>query len=122
MGHQTIQGPDGKPLYALVPIGEYEALLRAAEELEDVAAYEAAKDDETVPAELVYRLAEGENPVRLWRKHRGLRQGALARRAGILQSYLSDIESGKADGSLRVIAAIARALEVELDDLISSSA
>ena len=41
----------------------------------------------------------------------------LADRAGISPSYLSQIESGKRDGSFTTIAMIARALDIDLDDL-----
>jgi DNA-binding XRE family transcriptional regulator len=119
MEPQLVRDSDGKPIYALVPIEEYERLIAAAEELEDIAAFDAAKDQETVPAALVYRIMDGENRVRVWREHRGLSQDGLARRVGVTQAYLSSIETGKSDGSVRVLAAIARALEVDLDDLVA---
>ena len=115
MATQVIPDKDGKPLYALVPIKEYERLMALEEDREDIAAAEAAKEDETFPSEIVERLIEGENRVRVWRQYRGLRQGELAARVGISQSHLSDIEIGRSDGSFRVITAIARALEIDLD-------
>lgn len=115
MATQVIRDKDGKPLYALVPIKEYERLMALDEKREDIAAAEAAKDDETLPSEIVERLIEGENRVRVWRQYRGLRQRELAERIGISQSHLSDIEIGRSDGSFRVMAAIARALEIDLD-------
>jgi hypothetical protein len=77
MDSQLIRDRDGKPIHALVPVGEHERLLRAAEDLADLAVHDAVKDQGTVPAELVHRIMDGEN---------------------------------------RVLAAIARALEVDLDD------
>lgn len=121
MDSQVIRDRDGKPIYALVPIEEYDRLLRAAEDLADLAVHEAVKDQETVPAELVYRIMDGENRVRAWRNHRGLSQDGLARRVDVSQAYLSSIETGKSDGSVRVLAAIARALEVDLDDLVPAT-
>jgi ribosome-binding protein aMBF1 (putative translation factor) len=115
MATQVIRDKDGKPLYALVPIKEYERLMALDEKREDIATAEAAKDDETLPSEIVERLIEGENRVRVWRQYRGLRQRELAERIGISQSHLSDIEIGRSDGSFRVMAAIARALEIDLD-------
>ncbi len=115
MEPQLIRDRDGRPVYAVLPIDEYERLLEAAEDLEDAAAFEAARHEETFPAELVDRLHEGENRVRLFREHRGLKQRELAARIGISQSHLSDIEIGRSQGSLRVMAAIARALEIDLD-------
>lgn len=121
--HQTIIAPDGSEL-VVVPRDDYDRLVDAAEELEDVAAFDtamrrrAAGEDETVPFEVVQRLSDGDNPVRVWREHRGLKVGALAARAGISQPYLSQIEAGKKDGTLKTMAAIARALDVDVDDLV----
>ena len=94
----------------------------AAEELADVAAYDAAKariaaGEAMVPADIVHRISAGEPPLRVWRRHRGITASELARRAGISQAYLSEIESGKKSGSFKVVSAIARALEIEIDDL-----
>src|SRR5690606_40899408 len=41
----------------------------------------------------------------------------LARAAGMSAPYLSEIETGKKDGTFRTMAAIARVLSVSLDDL-----
>lgn len=57
------------------------------------------------------------NPVRVWREHRNLTVGALAQAAGLSQPYISEIEAGKRDSTVKTIAAIARALRVGLDDL-----
>lgn len=121
MDSQVIRDRDGKPIYALVPIEEYDRLLRAAEDLADLTVHEAVTDRATVPAELVYRIMDGENRVRAWRNYRGLSQDGLARRVDVSQAYLSSIETGKSDGSVRVLAAIARALEVDLDDLVPAT-
>ncbi|MDP6342806.1 MAG: helix-turn-helix transcriptional regulator, partial [Alphaproteobacteria bacterium] len=74
--------------------------------------------EELVPIELVDRLLAGESPVKVWREHRGMRQNKLAEAAGLKQPYLSQIEAGKREGSLDTMARIARALEVDLDDLV----
>ena len=121
--HQTIIAPDGSEL-VVVPRDDYDRLVDAAEELEDVAAFDAAMrrraagEDAAVPFELLQRLSDGDNPVRVWREHRGLKVGELAARAGISQPYLSQIEAGKKDGTLKTMAAIARALDVDVDDLV----
>jgi transcriptional regulator with XRE-family HTH domain len=64
------------------------------------------------------RLVAGDNPVRVWRAYRGLTVTALAKRASITQAYLSQIETGKRDGTLTVMAVLARELRVDLDDLV----
>ena len=77
-------------------------------------------EEERVPDEVVARLLAGESPVRVWREHRGLTQQALADRAEISKNYLSQIETGARDGRVRVLQALARALGVDLDDLVNA--
>jgi transcriptional regulator with XRE-family HTH domain len=48
----------------------------------------------------------------------GLSPHALAKQAGISSSLLSEIETGKKERSVRTPAALARALAVDLDDLV----
>lgn len=56
--------------------------------------------------------------VRRMRQLRKISQETLAQRCGIYRTYLSRIESGRANPSLLVIAALARALEMEPSDLL----
>ncbi len=117
---QVIRGSDGEPLYALVPVAEYARLKRTADEVADVKASSNAllgDPTELIPAEVVHRIADGEIPVRVWRQHRGLKGVELARAAGISPAYLSEIETGKKDGTFRTMTAIAHCLTVPLDDL-----
>jgi DNA-binding XRE family transcriptional regulator len=89
--------------------------------LDDISAYDeamAATDEETLPHEMVRRLVEGEPPVRVWREHRGLAQRELAERVGIQKAYLSQIESGRRVGSIKVLAGLAAILEVAIEDLL----
>ncbi|MBL3567225.1 transcriptional regulator, partial [Rhodovulum sulfidophilum] len=50
-----------------IPRDEYERLRAAAEDLEDILAYDRAKDrdEESVPHEFVTRIIDGEHPVRV---------------------------------------------------------
>lgn len=119
---QIIESPAGDRL-AVVPLAEYERLQNAVEMLEDVSAYDEAKrklvagDEELVPQEIADRLIDGENPVRVWREYRGLSGRALAEAAGMSAAYLSQIESGRRDGSFDTMRRIANILNVSLDDL-----
>jgi DNA-binding XRE family transcriptional regulator len=108
---------------------DYEALLDALEDAADNAAVDAQEAREAregvaaaranyLPVELVDRLVEGESPVRVWREHRRMTQGALAAAAGIAVSYLSEIESGKKPGSAVALRALAGALRVPMEDLV----
>jgi transcriptional regulator with XRE-family HTH domain len=67
---------------------------------------------------MVMRMVAGESPVRVWREHRGLTMAALAERAAIAQPYLSQIETGKRDGTVETIKKLAQALDLAVDDLI----
>ncbi len=113
---------DGRAEYAVLPWDEYEKLRDAAEEAADTRALLAAlaevAGEQPIPLEITERILAGEHPVRVWRKHRGLTQKALAEAAGTTQTYLSQIESGRRVGSLKTLNAIARALEVDLDVLL----
>ncbi len=114
---------NGKPEFAVIPYADYEHFLELLEDEADARAiaefHEAysARREFLVPAEIVRREVEGESAVKLWREHRGLTQQELARRAGISKPYLSQIETGKRQGTVETLIAIARALEVPLDAL-----
>ncbi len=118
-----ITSPSGDQL-AVIPLSEYERLVDAAEDAADIAAYDEVKrklatgEDELIPDEMVGRLIAGENKVRVWREHRGMTAAALADAAGISTPYLSQIESGKRDGSIDVMKRIANTLGITVDDLV----
>lgn len=114
---------------AIMPRAEYDRLMRAIqderEEDEGTArllrrsrARIARGEEVAIPMEVVKRLEAGENPVRVIREWREIKQGELARTLGIAQGYLSDIESGKRRGTARLLAKVGRALRVPLDLLI----
>jgi DNA-binding XRE family transcriptional regulator len=113
----------GKPEWAVIPYDEYQRMREQLDELADIRAYDEAKrqlaagEDETIPADIVQRLANGDNPLRVWREYRGLTQQALAESAGIGKSYLSQLETGAKDGAIGTLRALAAALRVDLDDL-----
>lgn len=120
---QFIVAPNGDRL-VVMPEDVFERLREAAEMAEDVAAYDEAKrrlaagEDELVPSEIVDRILAGENLVRVWREHRAFSVSTLAEKAGIAQPYLSQIETGKREGTLQTMKKIADALKVTVDDLI----
>ncbi len=106
---------------------DYEALLEELEEaldrerLRQVEADLAAGRTEEIPLDMALALCDGANPIRTWRKYRGLTAGALAAQVGISKAYLSEIESGKKPGSVAVLSQIAKALNLDMDDLIPRS-
>ena len=116
---------NGRPEWAVLPYNIYVRLVEDAEMLEDVRDYDLAKEalaqgEELVPGEVAFAILDGANPVKVWREHRRLTQRQLAEAAGISAPYLSQIESGKREGTTEVLAAIAKALGLSLDDVVVS--
>jgi DNA-binding XRE family transcriptional regulator len=114
---------DNKPEWAVIPYEDYQDLIEKAELLEDLQDYDAVMaaigrgEEELIPGEVVDALLDGGNPVKIWREYRGLTQQEAAEKAGISVPYLSQIETAKRKGSLEVISALAKALDVSLDFL-----
>ncbi|KMO36898.1 XRE family transcriptional regulator [Methylobacterium variabile] len=123
MNTQRIKTPAGDTLIVLAET-DYQKLLDAAEDNADrlaVAEFRhrlATGDEELIPAAVVDRLLSDENRVRVWREHRGLNAAALAEQAGLSQAFLSQIETGKRDGTIDTYRKIAAVLNVSLDDLL----
>ena len=116
---------NGRPEWAVLPYNIYVRLVEDAEMLEDVRDYDLAKEalaqgEELVPGEVAFAILDGANPVKVWREHQRLTQRQLAEAAGISAPYLSQIESGKREGTMDVMAAIAKALGLSLDDVVVS--
>ncbi len=114
---------DGKRLFAVIPYDEYERLRDEAELAEDAELARKAleRDEERLPIELVDRLLADESPVKVFREYRGMTQRALAEKVGVNTAYLSQIETGKRGGSTEVLRAVAKALAVDLDDIVSAA-
>lgn len=66
------------------------------------------------------RLLDGESPVKVWREKRGRSQRELAAEAGVSAGYLAEIETGRKPGSAAALARLAKALQVQVEDLIIS--
>ncbi len=117
---------NGKPEYAVIPYDEYRRLVKDAEMLADVGAFDTARnalaagEEELIPAEVVDRLLDGDNPVRVLREHRGLSAADLAKACGVTAAAISQIESGKRKTSVTLLKKIARILDVDLDTLAAT--
>ncbi len=119
---QVILDDVGQPAFAVIPWPEYERLTSEDAEslLSNEHLYDTAKKEgeESFPIEVADRLLADENPIGVYRNYRNMTQQELAAEAGINTAYLSQIETGRRSGSTRTVAAIARALNVAVDDLI----
>ena len=77
----------------------------------------ARADAARPPSRAACRPASGDNPIRVHRRRRGMTIRQLADAAGISQSYLSHIETGRQWGSPATRSAIANALDMPADAL-----
>jgi DNA-binding XRE family transcriptional regulator len=114
--------PDGD--VAIVPRAEYERLKAFEQEVEEDAGtarlvarakQEIADGAVVLPMDVVDRLANGENPIRVLRQFRKDTQAELAMAVGISQNYLSSLETGNRKGPLELHQKIARFLGIPLD-------
>ena len=123
MTRQIIETPHGERLVVL-PEADYLALVEAADDAADAALVDrferrlAGGEEELIPADYVHRMLDGENRVAVWRDHRGISAKEVAEKAGITQAYLSQIETGKRDGTVGTMKKIAAALGVGVDDIV----
>lgn len=92
----------GKP-HVLVPLHDYTQLKNGAE-------------TSNLPDDVLHKIAIGtENPIKIIRKYRAMTQDDLASAAGLSRPYLTEIETGRKEGSIRSLKSIAKALNVALE-------
>jgi len=115
---------NGKPEYAVLPYSDYLVLVEQAEMLEDIHSYDEAKnsiasgDEELIPASVVNALADGGNPIKVWREYRELTQQKVAEEIGISIPFVSQLETGKRKASIDVMKKLALLLKVDIEDLV----
>jgi DNA-binding XRE family transcriptional regulator len=110
----------------MVTVGrvQYDRLREAVDDLADlrtgqrVLADLASGEDEAIPIELVRRMVESESPLRVFRDFRGLSQTELSERSGVNRVQIADIEAGRKVGSVDTVKRLAKALGVQIDDLV----
>src|SRR4051794_14744626 len=130
MGKPQIIRTEGGEELVVIPLSEYEELQRRADE-EDADEEEwmrrvmaesdaaiARGDDVFLPLEVWRSIDRGDNAVRVLRKHRRLTQAKLAKKVGITQAFLSEIERGRKVGTAETLKAVAKALAVPLSVLV----
>jgi Helix-turn-helix len=112
---------------AILPRAEYETLVaRAAEADEDAgtarvvarARKEIAEGAPLIPKDIVDRIADGENAIRVLREWREVTQMHLSFKTDIGQGYISDLETGRRKGTAEALKRIAAELKVPLDMLV----
>jgi len=89
----------GQP-YVLVPLHDYRGMVSSG-------------GSDGLPDDILDALtAREDHPIKILRKYRGMTQVELAEAADISRPYLTEIETGKKDGSIRAMRGLAEALGV----------
>lgn len=112
---------------AILPRKDYELLLAKASEADEDsgtarivarAKKEIAGGGPLLPKDVVDRIANGENPLRVLREWRDITQMYLSFKTNLSQGYISDIEKGRRVGTVASLRLIANLLNVPLDLLV----
>jgi Helix-turn-helix len=115
---------------AILPRKDYELLVAKASEADEDAGTariaararkEIADGGPLLPKDIVDRIANGENPVRVLREWRAVTQMYLSFKTNLSQGYISDIENGRRAGTAAALRLIANALKVPLDMLVEET-
>jgi DNA-binding XRE family transcriptional regulator len=77
----------------------------------------ATGEEELISTELVDRMIDVENRLRVWREHRGVSAKELADATGLAAPCISQLEAGKRKGSIETFKKIAAACRVDIDDI-----
>jgi len=121
MIHPQIITKNSMPEFIVLPYKEYEFLLDALEDQEDIKEikeFRKSKGD-TIPFELLKLIVNKEkNAVHTFRDFRKMSQATLASKVEISRQYLCQIESGQRKGSSAILKKIASILNVDVDLLI----
>ena len=110
--------------FAIVPIEQYQELLRDNEnkkDVSDVVEYREKlknREEEAIPSEFAERLIFNENPFLVWREYRRLKLKDLGVATGIDVATLSRIENSKRDPNIKQLKTIASALNINTSDLL----
>jgi DNA-binding XRE family transcriptional regulator len=115
MTAKLITTPGGEKL-AILPADEFEDLCDQLAHATAMADYRSGRE-EALTLDEVDALLAAPTPLAFWRAKRGMTQAKLAKAAGTTQPHIADLESGKHGGSLEIMARIAKALRVKIDDL-----
>jgi|SRR5271163_5023566 len=109
--------------FAVIPVEHLEKLIKDAEMLADVKAYDAAKarledgEDELIPLEMTERRLRGEVALRIWREYRRLTQERLAKKAKVSRALIAAIETKRKTGSVNTWKKLGSALNVGWEQL-----
>jgi DNA-binding XRE family transcriptional regulator len=113
----NIEGKD----FAIIDWKTFQNMQDLLEDKEDIASIREAilQDNESFPAELVYSIIDGEKtPLKAFREYREMTQAKLAEISGLNREHISDIENRKTSPTVQTLRKLAKALNLDIDDLI----
>ncbi len=98
----------------------YDRMIADLEDAEDnaIVAAHLGAPQESIPSHFVDRLLDGDNPISVFRKWRGLSAAELSRESGVNRVQIVDIEAGRNTGSVATLKKLATALGVTIDELV----
>lgn len=114
----TFTLPTSDERYVILPESEFAALQRVLQDALNLVDDNDDKKREVFPDEVLAAIRSGRRPIGVFREYRRMSLTELANRTEISEHHLLGIENGAKSASLRAICAIAKALEVRVDDLI----
>ncbi len=115
--------PSGEAI-VILPEAEFERLRDLAEEAADASSLAAslarleAGTEELLSADDLDSLRAAPTPLAFWRGKRGVSAADLAGQAGVSEEQVSAVERGENIGDVRLYRRLARALGVEIEDLV----
>jgi DNA-binding XRE family transcriptional regulator len=95
---------------------DYEDLIDARDAA--IAMREIAAGAPTIPDSEMDAYLAAPTPLAFWRQRAAKTQAALADEVGVSQPFLAQIEGGQRQGTVRVLARLAKSLGVRIEDLI----
>ena len=114
----ALQGASKALEHAMHEAAAARELLEAVEVEAALSDYRSGRDPGLTTDEMRELLA-APTPLAFWRRKRGLTQAELAEAAGIAQNYVSDLETGKREGSPSQWLAISRTLGISMEELLA---
>ena len=115
----TVITEDGEQ-FAKVPLGLWQTVSAEIEAHRDSAVIAGASREarDYIPLEVASRIWDGVSPVRAWREHRRMTQNRLAEATGMARAFLSQVETGKRDLSVKMLQKVAMALNADISFLV----
>ncbi len=108
--------PKGERL-AIMPAQEYEDMRDALIHAQAVADLRAGRD-EAVTIDEMQTLLDAPSPLSFWREKRRMTRAAVAKAANLRASDIEALELGSRAGSAEIMAKIAAALKIGVEELL----